>query len=130
MLESLPTTANEKRDHLALTRLAEQRRSERSAAAAGPAEASTEAQTGTAGRLLALWQSTLGRTALGPHADFFDSGGHSLLGAQLVQRIEKTLGVPVRLADLFARPTPLAMAAHLDPDAAAPSAREPEEDGA
>ncbi|AWI32241.1 non-ribosomal peptide synthetase [Streptomyces tirandamycinicus] len=121
VLESLPTTANEKRDHLALTRLAEQRRSERSAAAES-AQASPEAQSGTAGRLLALWQSTLGRTDLGPHANFFDSGGHSLLGAQLVQRIEKTLGVPVRLADLFAHPTPLAMAEHLDPDAAAPSA--------
>ncbi|MFC9913223.1 amino acid adenylation domain-containing protein [Streptomyces sp. NPDC127197] len=121
VLPSLPTTANEKRDHLALTRLAEQRRSERSAAA-GAAEAVPDAQTGTAGRLLALWQTTLGRTDLGPHANFFDSGGHSLLGAQLVQRIEKTLGVPVRLTDLFAHPTPLAMAEHLDPDAAAPSA--------
>ncbi|MEU3657628.1 amino acid adenylation domain-containing protein [Streptomyces sp. NPDC032161] len=110
VLESLPTTANEKRDHLALTRLAEQRRSERGAAA----EAAPEAQSGTAGQLLALWQTTLGRTDIGPDANFFDSGGHSLLGAQLVQRIEKTLGVPVRLTDLFAYPTPLAMAEHLE----------------
>ncbi|MEU2900776.1 amino acid adenylation domain-containing protein [Streptomyces sp. NPDC006967] len=110
VLESLPTTANEKRDHLALTRLAEQRRAERSPAA----EAVPEAQSGTAGQLFALWQTTLGRTDIGPDANFFDSGGHSLLGAQLVQRIEKTLGVPVRLTDLFAHPTPLAMAERLE----------------
>lgn len=73
-----------------------------------------EAQSGTARQLLALWQTTLGRTDVGPDVNFFDSGGHSLLGAQLVQRIEKTLGVPVRLTDLFAHPTPLAMAERLE----------------
>jgi hypothetical protein len=77
-------------------------------------DSSTTNSWGTAGQLLALWQTTLGRTDIGPDANFFDSGGHSLLGAQLVQRVEKTLGVPVRLADLFAHPTPLAMAEHLE----------------
>ncbi|MGX9229147.1 phosphopantetheine-binding protein [Streptomyces albus] len=46
-------------------------------------------------------------------ANFFTEGGHSLLGAQLVQRVKKATGAALRLADLFANPTPRAFAALL-----------------
>lgn len=64
-------------------------------------------------KLLALWQQLLRRDHLDADANFFTSGGSSLLGALLVQRIKKSLDVPVKLADLFANPTPHMLAARL-----------------
>ncbi len=63
--------------------------------------------------LLALWQQLLRRDRLDADANFFTSGGSSLLGALLVQRIKKSIDVPVKLADLFANPTPHMLAARL-----------------
>jgi non-ribosomal peptide synthetase component F len=37
-------------------------------------------------------------------------GGHSLLGARLLKRVEDTLGASLRLADLFDAPTPASLA--------------------
>ncbi len=110
VLRPLPVTANEKTDYLALARLAEQHRAERAQVARGTA---APAEDGLTGQLLALWRATLSRADIGPDASFFDSGGHSLLGAQLVQRVEKATGHDVRLADLFDHPTPRAMAEYL-----------------
>jgi Condensation domain/Phosphopantetheine attachment site len=58
--------------------------------------------------LVALWREFLKRDDLAADSGFFTSGGHSLLGVQLIQRIKRTTGikVKVRLADLFANPTP------------------------
>ncbi|OLF06610.1 hypothetical protein BLA60_30515 [Actinophytocola xinjiangensis] len=64
-------------------------------------------------RLVGLWHEVLGRTDLGPDANFFDSGGHSLLAAKLAQLAEGATGVPLTLAEFFAHPTPRALAAHL-----------------
>ncbi|MFF5256849.1 amino acid adenylation domain-containing protein [Streptomyces leeuwenhoekii] len=107
---ALPTTVNQKTDHLALTRLAQDKRAERSAqeGAAVPVE-----EDGPTGALVALWREVLGRTDVHAGSNFFASGGHSLLGAQLTQKIEKAMAAKVRLADLFAHPTPSALATHL-----------------
>jgi acyl-CoA synthetase (AMP-forming)/AMP-acid ligase II len=58
--------------------------------------------------LVALWREFLKRDDLAADSGFFTSGGHSLLGVQLLQRIKRTTGIKVkiRLADLFANPTP------------------------
>jgi len=64
-------------------------------------------------RLVGLWHEVLGRTDLGADANFFDSGGHSLLAAKLAQLAEGATGVPLTLAEFFANPTPRALAAHL-----------------
>ncbi|MGW3152234.1 condensation domain-containing protein [Streptomyces sp. NPDC001177] len=63
-------------------------------------------------QLIALWREFLKREDLKAGSGFFSHGGHSLLGVQLLQRIKRTTDVKVRirLADLFAHPTPRALA--------------------
>lgn len=121
VLESLPTNANEKVDYPALEALATGRAGtpavpghgvEQGAERAAGAEPGEEADE-LVRTLMGLWQQLLGRDEVTPESNFFTSGGHSLLGAQLVQRIEEAVGVPLKLGDLFAAPTPVALAAHI-----------------
>ena len=63
--------------------------------------------------LLTLWRQMLRSDGIAADANFFTSGGDSLLGALLVQRIKKSINVPIKLADLFANPTPRMLAARL-----------------
>ncbi|MCQ8835687.1 non-ribosomal peptide synthetase [Streptomyces malaysiensis] len=109
VLESLPTTANQKVDHLALKRVAQQRRAERTHAAG------TVANRGDSlvDTLTAIWRELLGRSDIDADANFFTHGGHSLLGAQLVQQVDRFGGVQLRLADLFKHPTPTMLAAYV-----------------
>ncbi len=53
----------------------------------------------------------LGRDAIGPHHDFFDCGGDSLLAMRLVARVRRTWNVPFDISDFLAGPTPSAVAA-------------------
>lgn len=69
--------------------------------------------------LVALWRELIGRDDLDEEANFFSSGGHSLLAAQLVQRVEERTGVKLKLADAFEHPTPGQLAARLAAVAAA-----------
>ncbi|MDZ4819485.1 MAG: phosphopantetheine-binding protein, partial [Planctomycetota bacterium] len=50
-------------------------------------------------RLAHMWSELLGFERIGVHDNFFDLGGHSLLGMQVLSRIRKDLAVelPVRL---------------------------------
>ncbi|MFJ3232122.1 condensation domain-containing protein [Streptomyces sp. NPDC086787] len=63
-------------------------------------------------QLIVLWREFLKREDLKAGSGFFSHGGHSLLGVQLLQRIKRTTDVKVRirLADLFAHPTPRGLA--------------------
>jgi acyl carrier protein len=61
-----------------------------------------------------LWKEILGVEHIGRHDNFFDLGGHSLLGARLVTRMKAALEIDIRLATLFARPTVAAVAEHVD----------------
>jgi CubicO group peptidase (beta-lactamase class C family) len=56
--------------------------------------------------MLALWREVLGRPELSADADFFASGGRSLLAIQLVQRIRRELAIPIPLDTLISAPTP------------------------
>ena len=63
-----------------------------------------------AGLLLPLWSEILGRT-VGLDDDFFDLGGESLRGMQLLARVHRDLGIVLRLRELFDAPTVRGMAA-------------------
>jgi acyl carrier protein len=56
-------------------------------------------------RIAALWRDLLGLEEIGIHDDFFQLGGHSLLGLQLLSRLQSTFGVEVPLRTLFDAPT-------------------------
>ncbi|MBV8169120.1 MAG: hypothetical protein JO021_20165, partial [Alphaproteobacteria bacterium] len=76
--------------------------------------------TSTERRLAALWQDVLEIPSVSVEDNFFDLGGHSLLVARLVRRVELGFGRRLDLADIFRAPTLARMAALLDA-AAAPS---------
>src|SRR5205807_1111205 len=58
-----------------------------------------------------MWGRLLGIDSVGINDDFFDLGGHSLLGLQLVARLQETFGVNVPLRTLFDRRTVADLAA-------------------
>ncbi|MFZ0908359.1 MAG: thioesterase domain-containing protein [Candidatus Acidiferrales bacterium] len=47
------------------------------------------------------WQDMLGVETIGLDEDFFDLGGHSLIGVQLFSKIKQTYGVTLGLSTLF-----------------------------
>jgi amino acid adenylation domain-containing protein len=61
-----------------------------------------------------LFAAALGVATLDPDADFFASGGHSLLAARAVGQINEVLGIELPLSTLFKHPTPAALAASID----------------
>ncbi|MFF4402803.1 amino acid adenylation domain-containing protein [Streptomyces sp. NPDC001480] len=111
VVEALPTTVNQKVDYLALARLAGEKRATR--AEQEGAGMSDTYEDELVGRLVGLWRRVLGRADVHARSNFFANGGHSLTGAQLVQLVEEATDVKVKLADLFAQPTPAGFAALL-----------------
>ena len=70
----------------------------------GPAAASahpTEAGDSIEATLITWWQDLLGVEQVGLDDDFFDLGGHSLIGVRLFARIRKAWQVDLELAVLF-----------------------------
>lgn len=57
-----------------------------------------------------LWGSILGTEDVSVTASFFDLGGHSLLGTQMLARVKGQYGVSLGLGKLFEAPTVRAMA--------------------
>ncbi|MGW1375086.1 condensation domain-containing protein [Streptomyces sp. NPDC002446] len=105
-LDTLPSTADGRPD------LAELERRAAAGDGTGPA-AAPDADAQLLADLVELWKDVLERDDVGPRANFFELGGHSLLAAKVAQRSGKLAGVRVRLADVFANPTPLTLAEHL-----------------
>ena len=56
-------------------------------------------------QLLAMVRRLLGNDTLGLNDNFFLSGGHSLLGMQVLLQIRETFGVEISLSQLFDSPT-------------------------
>ncbi|WP_410615062.1 condensation domain-containing protein [Amycolatopsis sp. lyj-109] len=102
-VDALPETAAHEVDRAAVAALA---------AAAGPtAEAPVQtAPDATTDAVVAMFRHLLKRDDVTEDTNFFAGGGHSLLAAQLVQRIQKQTGVRLKLSAAFAHPTPAALA--------------------
>ena len=62
-----------------------------------------------------VWQRVLGTEQVGVNDNFFDLGGNSLLGLQLVSELGRELGLAVAPVTLFEFPTVKALASHLNP---------------
>jgi amino acid adenylation domain-containing protein/non-ribosomal peptide synthase protein (TIGR01720 family)/FkbM family methyltransferase len=102
-IPGLPVTSNGKLDRRALP-LPDY------SAAADP----VAPRTPTEMALAALWAEVLSVDAIGVGNHFFDLGGHSLLGTQLLSRISTEFSVKMPLRELFAFPTLAEMAARIE----------------
>lgn len=75
-------------------------------------------------QLAALWQEALGLAEVGTHDNFFDLGGNSLIGMQLMNSVSKKFRLGLPAVALFEAPTISAMATYIrerqGPEASAP----------
>jgi amino acid adenylation domain-containing protein len=107
VLAQLPVNASGKIDYPALATAAAERVSQ---ATSQGGDAPEDELVAT---LIRLWRKLLERDDVIADTNFFMHGGQSLLGALLVQELENTAGITIRLADLFAEPTPARLAEHI-----------------
>ncbi|HEX3970550.1 MAG TPA: amino acid adenylation domain-containing protein [Stellaceae bacterium] len=112
-LAELPMTPNRKIDRNALPE------PESNVVAIAPAAPQTEHEA----KLADIWKDVLGLTTIGRNDNFHDLGGHSLLMAKLVTRIEKQFERRLSMASIFQAPTLKAMAALLSEPLAPPISR-------
>ena len=98
-LERLPLSPHGKVDRRALP--APERAPEAAYAAPG-----NEAEEILAG----LWSEVLRVDRVGIHDNFFDLGGHSLLGVRLLSRVRDLFGISLEVRSLFEHPTVAGMA--------------------
>lgn len=75
--------------------------------------AATAGRTPTERALATIFARVLGMAEIGLEEDFFDLGGHSLQGVQLVSAVRQELGVPISVRSLFEAPTVAALAAEV-----------------
>ena len=73
-------------------------------------------------RIAAIWRDVLGLEAAPVDRGFFDLGGHSLLAVRAHRLLERGLGRPIPLIDLFTHPTIRALARHLEGESTSPLA--------
>jgi amino acid adenylation domain-containing protein len=103
ILPALPRTLNGKIDRRALPEPAETNDAPESslAGSAGLADAEPDTGDGIERRLAGIWRDLLGASDIGPHSNFFELGGNSLLAAHLSARIETEFERRIGLATLF-----------------------------
>jgi acyl transferase domain-containing protein/acyl carrier protein len=73
-------------------------------------------------RIAALWARILGHANVDVHDNFFDLGGSSLDALDLVDEVQRELGVELSTVEIFEAPTVSAQAALLRPRTGAPAA--------
>jgi acyl carrier protein len=65
-------------------------------------------------KLASLWRDLLGIERIGIDRNFFQLGGHSLLGMQLLARIRRTFNVELPVRRLFEEPTIAGLALEIE----------------
>jgi amino acid adenylation domain-containing protein len=65
--------------------------------------------------LCSIWSKALGVDNVGIHDNFFEIGGHSLTGIQLLGKVEQHFGKAIEFKQLFMAPTIAQMALLIDP---------------
>jgi acyl transferase domain-containing protein len=70
--------------------------------------------TETEEALAAIWQAAFGLEAISVHDNFFDMGGHSLMGIQILARVRDQFGLNLPPGTLYERPTLASFAALID----------------
>jgi acyl transferase domain-containing protein/acyl carrier protein len=75
-------------------------------------------QGGFEERIAVIFQEALGMSEIGFHDNFFDLGGNSLVGTQVVSRIQKEFDVQIPVVTLFEAPTVSTLAKYLQPQIA------------
>jgi thioesterase domain-containing protein len=68
-----------------------------------------------------IWRECLGHPALGPNANFFESGGHSLLALRMLARVRAFLNESIPVARLFENPVLADFIASLAPGSTKPN---------
>ena len=71
-------------------------------------------RTGLERTLAGIWEELLGLERVGVHDSFFELGGDSFLGIQVIARIKKQLSVKVSAVTLYEGPTVAALAAVIE----------------
>ncbi|GAA3918367.1 hypothetical protein GCM10023084_81180 [Streptomyces lacrimifluminis] len=109
VVRALPTTANDKVDYPTLVRRAHEWL-EMSRDRAGTQATSAGSEDPLVLEIVGLFRELLRTQRVDAATNFFTSGGYSLLGAQLAQRIGQSTGVKLRLAEVFSHSSPAALA--------------------
>jgi acyl carrier protein len=97
VVDAFPVNANGKLDRAALPLPSEQR--------PDVGRRYVEPETPVQEAIASIWSEVLGVERVGIDDDFFDLGGHSLLGVRVLARVQDALGVDVNLARMFERST-------------------------
>ena len=101
-LDAFPLTQNGKLDYRALSSL--------EGAPLERDQSQVLARTSTEEALVCIWREILKLDDIGVHDDFFDLGGHSLMVARLISRINSIFKVTLTFLEIFQRPTIAQMA--------------------
>jgi amino acid adenylation domain-containing protein len=112
-LPALPRTSNGKLDRNALT----------APDSITPTASFVAPQTPLEEKIAVIWTDVLGMERVGKTDNFFDLGGHSLLGLRLVNQLREALGEQLALAIVFEAPTVARMADLLEKNFPAAVAR-------
>jgi aspartate racemase len=112
-LPALPRTPNGKLDRNALP----------APYSTKPTDSFVAPQTPLEEKIAAIWTDVLGVERVGMTDNFFDLGGHSLLGLRLVNQLREALGANLALAIVFEAPTAARMADLLEKNFPAAVAR-------
>jgi amino acid adenylation domain-containing protein len=109
-LDGFPLTPNGKLDRKALP----------APEPAAGGSAGREPQTPVELELARIWREVLGLERVSLEADFFEAGGHSLLGTRLAARVREVMGVELPLRAFFQARTLESMAALVEEERSLP----------